>query len=241
MQVVALTLAIAFVHASSARADEVDAADARDHAASHVSVDLAPSAKDATDAHERGVGQNLIANGSFSQPPNPLAFWTNAPGALVTWIGDGANASAGAVHLHFFPPISRGAIARGAVYYTGLTQCVSIPRSGRYLLHGFARVPATASASSLPGLGWTLRHDDPNCSGVADRSGSININRSTAWTSSSIEAIEIDASEWTGGTTLEVEVRVGDSSTASIEPVEAVLDEIALIEGPLFQDGFEGQ
>jgi hypothetical protein len=186
----------------------------------------------------RATMHNLVANGGFAEQPNPLAFWTNAPGAFVTWVSEGANGSQGAAHLRFLPPVSRGVAARGAVYYTGLTQCVAIPRSGRYLLSGVARVSAAASPSSIAGLGWTLRFNGANCLGTVDSSGQVGFSRSTAW-SSSVDSIEIDVENWTAATTIEVGVQVGDSSTASIEPVEALVDGIALIEGPLFADGFE--
>ena len=188
---------------------------------------------------QRGAVQNLVANGGFSAQPNPLAFWTIAPGAFATWLSEGANASHGSVHLRFLPPISAGVAARGAVYYTGLTQCVAIPRSGRYLLSGYARVPATASPSSIAGLGWTLRYDGVGCAGAADTSGRVGVVRSTLWTPSFIDSIQIRPEDWTTNTTLAIAVEVGDSSTTSIEPVEAVVDEILLVEGPLFADGFE--
>jgi hypothetical protein len=190
-------------------------------------------------APQRGAVQNLVANGGFSAQPNPLAFWTNAPGAFATWISEGANASLGSVHLRFLPPISVGDATRGAVYYTGLTQCVAIPRSGRYLLSAFARVPASASPSSIAGLGWTLRYDGVGCTGAADTSGRAGIVRSTTWIASSVDSIQIRPEDWTTNTTLAIAVEVGDSSTTSIEPVEALVDEVWLVEGPLFADGFE--
>lgn len=182
---------------------------------------------------------NLVVNGSFTSQPNPFASWANAPGVFVTWVSEGANGSQGSARLPYFPPKSTDGSARGAIYYTGLTQCVSIPRSGRYLLSGFARV-SPGSGPSFAGLGWTLRTNGPNCTGPADSTGRDGIPRSTAWTESLVATIEVDPAAWTAATTIEVAVLVGDSSTGSIEPVEAFVDEISLIEGPLFKDGFEG-
>lgn len=200
---------------------------------------LAVACLHANPTHATGAVGNLVVNGGFSQQPNPFASWANAPGVFVTWVSEGANGSQGSARLPYFPPKSTGDSARGAIYYTGLTQCVSIPRSGRYLLSGFARVSQGSSPSSFAGLGWTLRTNGPNCTGPGDSSGRNGITRSTAWTASSVQSIEIDPAAWTVATTIEVGVLVGDSSTNSIEPVEAFVDEISLIEGPLFKDGFE--
>jgi hypothetical protein len=232
-------LAAICLHAHPAYAD-ADAAGMRADDRPHPDATRTSSRRDATAApRQRGAVENLVANGGFSQLPNPLAFWTNAPGASVTWLSEGANASQGAAQLRFLPPVSHGAPARGAIYYAGLTQCVPIPRSGRYLMQGFSRVSATSSPSSVAGLAWTLRFDSANCTGPSDGNGRVSLVRSTTWTASSIESIEIDGGNWTPATTVEVAVEVGDSSTASIEPVEASLDEISLVEGPLFADGFE--
>jgi hypothetical protein len=199
-----------------------------------------PGGSDAMGApHKRAAVGNLIVNGGFSQQPNPLAFWFNAPGAFVTWESEGANGSEGSAYVRFLPPISTGVAERGAVYYTGLTQCVSIPHPGRYLLSGFARVPEASSPSSIAGLGWTLRYDAPNCTGPGDSIGRAGFVRSTAWMASSVGSIEISPARWTVGTALEIAVQAGDSSTTSVEPVEAIVDEISLIAGPLFADGFE--
>lgn len=184
---------------------------------------------------------NLIANGGFDAQPNPLAFWSNAPGAFATWVAEGANGSIGAVHLRFLPPVSRGVAARGAIYYTGLTQCVAVEAPGRYIVQGYARVPSGASAASVPGLTWRLRGASPACSGPAEGSGSLDFVRSTTWVASPPATIEIDELFWTPGTTLEFEVGVGDSSTGSIEAVEALVDGVSLVAGPLFADGFEAQ
>lgn len=231
---------LCWAHANPTRAADSDIARERNGSIAQAAVVGTFSASDATAAlRKRGAGDNLVVNGGFSQQPNPLAFWTNAPGAFATWISEGANGTQGSVHLRFLPPISTGVARRGAIYYTGLSQCVSIARSGRYLLSGFARVSEVASASSFPGLGWTLRFNGPNCTGPAVSSGRVGFSRSTSWTASSIAAIDIGPEDWTAATTIEISVQVGDSSTTSIEPVEALLDEISMVEGPLFEDGFE--
>jgi hypothetical protein len=187
----------------------------------------------------RGAIGNLVANGDFAELPNPFVSWTNAPGAFVTWLEQGANASPGAAHLRFFPPPRRGGAARGAIYYTGLSQCIAIPRPGRYLLRAYARIPEAASASSRAGLGWTLRYAAADCGGAGNGNGSLDFVRSGTWVASSTASIQVRPEFWSAGTTIELALQVGDSSTTSIEPVEAVLDAITLIEGPLFQDGFE--
>lgn len=187
----------------------------------------------------RGAVGNLVANGDFAEWPNPFVSWTNAPGAFVTWLEQGANASPGAAHLRFFPPPRRGDAARGAIYYTGLSQCIPIPRPGRYLLRAYARVPEAASASSRAGLGWTLRYAAADCGGASNGNGSLDFVRSGTWVASSTASIQVREEFWSAGTTIELALQVGDSSTTSIESVEAVLDAITLIEGPLFQDGFE--
>jgi hypothetical protein len=239
-RVATAVLLLACLHANPTRVANASVARERHDSNTQADVVRRSDASDAMPAaHTRGAATSLVVNGGFSDQPNPLAFWTNAPGAFVTWVSDGANGSQGSAQVRFFPPVSTAISARGAVFYTGLTQCVSIPRPGRYLLSAFARVPVGASPSSLAGLGWTLRANGPNCTGPADSSGRVGSVRSTEWTATSVASIEIDAANWTVATTIEVAVQVGDSSTNSIEPVEGFVDEIALIEGPLFKDGFE--
>jgi hypothetical protein len=232
-------IAMALLQAGSAHAADADVSREPDAPTTLAAAAPTSGGMHASPTSPKGDAQtNLILNGSFSQQPNPLAFWTNAPGAFVTWMSEGANASQGSAHVRFFPPVSRG-VAKGAIYYTGLTQCVSIPGPGRYLLSAFARRPESASASSLAGVGWTLRFNSAGCTGTNDGNGRVDVVRSTAWTKSFVDTIEISSLGWTAATTLEIAIQVGDSSTASIEPVEALLDEIVLVEGPLFVDGFE--
>jgi hypothetical protein len=184
------------------------------------------------------VGE-LIRNGGFDQQQNPLAFWLNAPGALATWSSDGANGSQGSVQLRFVPPGSSKLLAKGAVFYTGLTQCVPVPHPGTYVLGGYARVTATASPSSFAGIRWVLRSNEPQCLGPITSSGRVGLPRSTAWVAA-LASIQVEPQVWTANTTIEVELQAGDSSTQSIETVEALIDEITLFEGPLFGDSFEG-
>ncbi len=183
---------------------------------------------------------NLVRNGSFDAQPNPLAFWTNASEALATWASDGASGSQGSVQLRFLPPGRADQAILGAVYFTGLTQCVSLPGAGPYALAGYARVAATASPSSIAGIRWVLRTNGPACIGAVTQSGSVGFPRSTAWTASFPSLIQFEASEWTVGTTLEIQLQAGDSSTQTVEALEAFIDEVTLEEQPFFGDGFEG-
>ena len=72
------------------------------------------------------------------------------------------------------------------------------------------------------------------------QSGSVGFPRSTAWTASFPSLIQFEASEWTVGTTLEIQLQAGDSSTQTVEALEAFIDEVTLEEQPFFGDGFEG-
>lgn len=238
--ILAVACAITVLPVGGSQASDREALAGRDGAITRIGkVGGARVAATTREFPGRGTEADLVLNGSFSAQPDPLAFWTTAPGAFATWVADGANGSQGAVNLRFLPPVSSGASKRGAVYYTGLTQCIALPRPGRYLLRGYGRVPSTASPSSFPGLRWSLRYDAPDCTGPLDGNGGVNLPRSTSWTASSVGSIAISAAAWTANTTLAIDVEVGDSSTASVEPVEAFLDEISLVEGPLFADGFE--
>lgn len=207
------------------------------HAAAGRPAGPPAAAAPATEPHAAGSG--LVSNGSFTGQADPLAFWSPGAGAQVTWLADGANGTQGAVQLRFVPTrVDRSAV-RGAVYYTGLVQCVAIPAPGRFGLAAYGRVPATASTSSFASVRWTLRSNGPQCVGAGSGNGFNGIVRSTSWTASPVDVIEVDAGLWTPATTLQLAVDVGDSSTTTIEPVEAVLDEISLVELPLFDDGFD--
>jgi hypothetical protein len=238
--VMASAIVLSCATASSAQASDEDLAPERAGASTHAEVDTASDRVNGVRDRSASVSTgSLILNGGFSQQPNPLAFWTNAPGAFAIWASDGANASLGSVQLRFIPLTGSRMRPKGAVYYTGLTQCVSIPGPGSYVLGGYSRVPAVASPSSLAGVRWSLRTNGPQCSGPVHASGNARFPRSTTWTVSLPALIQVEASEWTASTTIEIEVQVGDSSTTSIEPVTADLDEIELTEAVLFGDGFE--
>jgi hypothetical protein len=237
----AVVLALACSNASAEPVADGNLAAARAASAMAAPVDAdAEMMNAATRRATQGSTDNLVLNGGFSQQPNPLAFWTNAPGALATWVSEGANGSQGAVQLRFIPPSGGGAAARGAIYYTGLTQCIPIPGPGSYVLGGFSRVPAVLGQPHVAGTRWTLRSNGPQCVGPITGSGSVDFQRSTSWLAAVPASIQILDPDWTAATTIEIELQVGDSSTQTIEPVEAYLYDVFLIEGPLFGDGFEG-
>ena len=188
---------------------------------------------------DSGAAQNLVLNGSFNAQPNPLVFWINSSEALAGWASDGANGSLGSAQLRYLPTGPAGEVIRGAVYFTGLTQCVSLPGAGTWALAAFARVPDTASPSSFAGIRWTFRANGPQCTGSATQSGTMSIPRSTTWAASSPSLIQIDPANWTVGSTIEIQLQVGDSSTQTVEALEAFIDEVSLEERSLFADGFE--
>lgn len=186
-----------------------------------------------------GQGGNLILNGGFSQLPNPLVNWSNAASALATWVSEGANGSQGAVQLRFLAAAGAQARPKGAVFHTGLIQCVRIPGPGSYALGGYARIAENAAQSSLARIRWTLRANGPQCSGPIAGSGAAEFPRSTNWVASTPTAILVEPPDWTAATTVALELQVGDSSTTTIEPLEAYLDQVYVTEGALFEDGFE--
>ena len=77
----------------------------------------------------------------------------------------------------------------GAVYFTGLTQCVTLPGAGTYALSAYARVPATASPSSIAGIRWVFRGNGPPCAGAVTQGGSLGFPRSTSTTARAHESI----------------------------------------------------
>jgi hypothetical protein len=184
------------------------------------------------------VQGNLVANGGFIQSGNPLAGWSLAPGALATWQADGANGTNGSVQLRFLPAAPGQVANRGAIYYTGLFQCVSLPGPGDYRLGAHARVDAQASAASFGDVLWSLHPAGAPCAGAGTTGGRVGMPRSTAWIAGST-ALRIEPMDWVPGSALRIELAVGDSSTVSIEPVEAEVDEVTLLEGPMFADGFD--
>lgn len=116
---------------------------------------------------------------------------------------------------------------------------MAVPGAGTYALSGYARVPASASPSSIAGIRWTLRTNGPPCAGAADQSGTVSFPRSATWVASSPSSIQIEPAAWTVGTTIEIQLQVGDSSTQLVEALEAFIDEVGLVKQPLFGDGFE--
>lgn len=186
------------------------------------------------------AADNLVLNGSLNAQPNPLVSWTNAPEALAGWASDGAAGSQGSAQLRYLPSGRAAESPQGAVYFTGLTQCVALPGAGTYALSGYARVPSTASPSSIAGIRWVFRGNGPACAGTVTQSGYVGFPRSTSWTASFPESIQVESTDWTIGSTIEVQLQVGDSSTQTVEALEAFIDEVRLVEQPLFGDGFEG-
>lgn len=187
-----------------------------------------------------GAAADLVRNGSLNAQPNPLAFWSNSSEALAGWSSDGANGSQGSAQLRYLPAGRAADSILGAVYFTGLTQCVALPGAGTYALSAYAHVPGTASPSSIAGIHWVFRTNAPQCTGAITQSGPVGFPRSTTWAASFPTSIEIEPADWTVGSTIEIQLQVGDSSTQSVEALEAFIDEVRLVEQPLFADGFEG-
>jgi len=77
------------------------------------------------------------------------------------------------------------------------------------------------------------------CPGSQSGSQSLDFPRSTTCAASFPSLIQIEPTNWTVDSTIKIRLQVGDSSTQSVEPLEAYIDEVRLVEQPLFVDGFE--
>lgn len=172
-----------------------------------------------------GGAQQLIANGDFD---SGLSGW-DVSVVGTTWAPfDYAGASSGSV-------LVTNDLATAGAATINLTQCVVLPKAGRYVVSANGYLPAGQASGNLY-VNRILHLPTTTCQGIGDGLGFLLPATIGAWSqvSTSIEIDDIDALAGAS-----IEVRMGIQKTPAGGSIQGYIDAVRVIYDPVFVDGFE--
>lgn len=188
--------------------------------------DIAPlHAADAAAYSGRGLGE-FVQNGTFDSGREP---WSAGTSGLSTWTGA----------ENLFGPMGSGSLFVRSVdgfEAVGSAQCIGLPEAARFLLTGAGR---NAVATNTLAMRWELRFDgSPSCtSGPADRSGSLVVASSTAWTMPQPVSIDIFEGEWTADSSITITLIASGRAPGGF--FDGITMDIEHFEDVIFANDFE--
>ena len=175
-----------------------------------------------------GGAQQLIANGDFD---SDLSGWSVSagPGTTSTWVPfDYAGASSGSV-------LFTNDLTTAGAATINLTQCVVLPKPGRYVVSANGYLPAGQAPGNLY-VNSILHIPTTACQGLGGAHGFLLPATIGSWSQEST-SIEIDAIDALAGAS--IEVRMGIQKTPADGSIQGYIDAVRLIYDPVFVDGFE--